>query len=81
MGSGAALRGLRLSHDPDSATASEVENRHQAFVAGLNWHPNEVMRFSLNYVYGYFDESGAGLSPNPSKHSNNAVLTRVQLEF
>ena len=39
------------------------------------------MRFSLNYVYGYFDEAGTGQSPNPSKHSNNAVLTRVQLEF
>lgn len=79
----AALRyeGFRLSHDADSPTSSEVENRYQAFVAGLNWYPNEVMRFSLNYVYGYFDEAGNGDSPNPNKHSNNAVLSRVQLEF
>ncbi len=78
-----ALRyeGFRLRHDPDSPTASAVENRYQAFVAGLNWYPNEVMRFSLNYVYGYFDEAGPGSSPNPSKHSNNAVLSRLQVEF
>jgi phosphate-selective porin OprO/OprP len=79
----AALRyeGFKLAHDADSATTSEVENRYQAFVAGLNWYPNEVMRFSLNYVYGNFDEAGTGFSPNASKHSNNAVLTRIQLEF
>jgi phosphate-selective porin OprO and OprP len=79
----AALRYERfhLAHDADSATTSEVENRYQAFVAGLNWYPNEVMRLSLNYVYGNFDERGIGRSPNPNTHSNNAVLTRVQLEF
>lgn len=72
---------FNLSHDPDGPAASEVENRYQAFVAGLNWYPNEIMRFSLNYVYGYFDEAGTGFSPNNKKHSNNAVLTRVQMEF
>ncbi len=70
-----------LRHDADEPAASEVENRYQAFVAGLNWYPIEVMRLSLNYVYGYFDEAGNNFSPNPKKHSNNAVLTRVQLEF
>jgi len=32
-------------------------------------------------VYGLYDEAGSGTSPNPGKHSNNAVLTRVQMEF
>ena len=57
-----------MSHDPYSATANEVKNRYDAFVAGLNWYPNEVMRFSLNDVYGSFDEAGSGFSPNPKKH-------------
>jgi hypothetical protein len=41
----------------------------------------DSVKTSLDYVYGYFDESGTGLSPNAEKHSNNAVLSRVQLEF
>jgi phosphate-selective porin OprO/OprP len=72
---------FNLHHGADGPELNEVKNRYDAFVAGLNWYPNEVMRFSLNYVYGYFDEAGSGFSPNPKKHSNNAVLTRVQLEF
>ena len=41
----------------------------------------ELVRLSLNYLYGHFDEAGEDFSPNPDKHSNNAVLGRVQLEF
>jgi phosphate-selective porin len=70
-----------LRHRADGPEANDVKNRYDAFVAGLNWYPNEVMRFSLNYVYGYFGEAGSGFSPNPTKHSTNAALTRLQLEF
>lgn len=58
-----------LHHRADGPTASEVENRYDAFVAGLNWYPNESMRLSLNYVYSQFDEAGSGFSPNPKKLS------------
>jgi hypothetical protein len=33
-----------------------------------------------NGSYGRFSDPGAG-APNPNKHSNNAVLGRMQLEF
>ncbi len=72
---------FRLRHGADGPDSDPVENRYDAFVAGLNWYPNEVLRFSLNYVYGLYGDAGGGESPNPEKHSNNAVLSRVQLEF
>jgi phosphate-selective porin OprO/OprP len=61
----------------DGKTDAEVDNRYDAFVAGINWYPNEFFRFSVNYLYGHF----AGKSPNPDQHSNNAVLCRAQVEF
>ena len=79
----AALRyeAFRLRHGADGPDAAPVENRYDAFVAGVNWYPIEVLRFSLNYVYGFYDDAGGGESPNPDRHSNNVVLSRVQLEF
>jgi phosphate-selective porin OprO/OprP len=59
----------------------EQDNRYDAIVAGINWYPNEFLRFSLNYLYGNFANRGAGKSSNPDKHSNNAVLCRAQFEF
>ena len=72
---------FKLRHDRDSATDTFTDNRYDAAVAGLNWYPNEFLRFSLNYLYGDFDVRGNGKSPNAAKHSNNAVLGRAQLEF
>jgi phosphate-selective porin OprO/OprP len=72
---------FKLRHGPDATTASAVTNRYDAIVAGLNWYPNEFLRFSLNYLYGNFEHRGQDRSPNPAKHSNNAVLGRTQLEF
>jgi phosphate-selective porin OprO/OprP len=79
----AALRGefFKLRHGKDAPQESADENRYDAVVAGVNWYPNEFLRFSLNYLYGHFENAGPGLSPNPAKHSNNAVLGRAQLEF
>ena len=71
----------KLSHGPDAADADSVTNRYDAVVAGANWYPNEFTRFSLNYIYGTFDQTGNGGAPNPNKHSNNSVLGRMQLEF
>jgi phosphate-selective porin OprO and OprP len=71
---------FKLRHGP-AASDPEVDNRYDAVVAGLNWYPNEFLRFSVNYLYGSFDRQGKGLSPNPDKRSNNAVLGRAQLEF
>lgn len=70
-----------LSHDADLPGEAEVQNRYDAILAGLNWYPNELLRFSVNYLYGHFDERGASRSPDPDKHSNHAVLCRAQLEF
>ncbi len=72
---------FKLRHDRDSAAASAADNRYDAIVAGLNWYPNEFLRFSVNYLYGSFDHQGKDQSPNPDKRSNNAVLGRAQLEF
>jgi phosphate-selective porin len=65
----------------DGKTDAELYNRYDAFVAGINWYPNEFLRFSVNYLYGNFAHRGTGKSPNPAQHSNNAVLCRAQLEF
>jgi phosphate-selective porin OprO/OprP len=65
----------------DGKTDAELDNRYDAVVAGVNWYPNEFLRFSVNYLYGNFANRGAGKSPNPDKHSNNAVLGRAQVEF
>ncbi len=72
---------FRLRHGPDTPDADSARNRYDGVVAGVNWYPNELVRLSVNYLYGHFDEAGEDLSPNPDKHSNNAVLGRVQLEF
>jgi len=72
---------FKLRHGPDSPTDVATSNRYDAIAAGVNWYPNEFLRFSLNYLYGNFAQRGTGLSPNPDKHSNNAVLGRAQLEF
>lgn len=72
---------FKLRHGPDSPTDTPTSNRYDAVEAGVNWYPNEFLRFSLNYLYGNFARRGANLSPNPDKHSNNAVLGRAQLEF
>ncbi|MBI1818257.1 MAG: hypothetical protein HYR72_25020 [Deltaproteobacteria bacterium] len=58
-----------------------LDNRYDALVAGVNWYPNEFLRFSVNYLYGSFENAGKNMSPNPAQHSNNAVLGRAQLEF
>ena len=75
----------RLRHGAGVAGGGQMDpalaNRYDAIVAGMNWYPNEFLRFSLNYLYGHFDKTGRGLSPDPAKHSNNAVLGRAQLEF
>lgn len=70
----------KLRHGADSAGAAPVGNRYDAVVAGVNWYPNEFFRLSLNYVYGHFEHPGIG-APNPSRHSNNAVLALAQVEF
>jgi phosphate-selective porin OprO/OprP len=70
-------RAARLAND----TIAPTYNRYDAIVAGVNWYPNEFLRFSVNYLYGNFAERGPGKSPNPDKHSNNAVLCRAQFEF
>jgi phosphate-selective porin OprO/OprP len=70
-------RAARLAND----TIASTYNRYDAIVAGVNWYPNEFLRLSLNYLYGNFAERGPGKSPNPDKHSNNAVLCRAQFEF
>lgn len=76
---------FKLRHGPgigaDGEVDAELDSRYDAVVAGLNWYPNEFLRFSINYLYGNFDHQGKGHSPNPDKHSNNAVLGRAQLEF
>jgi phosphate-selective porin OprO/OprP len=71
----------KLRHGQGSPTDLPTYNRYDAIEAGMNWYPNEFLRFSLNYLYGDFAERGKGLSPNASKNSNNAVLGRAQLEF
>lgn len=72
---------FKLRHGADSPGESDLENRYDAALAGVNWYPNEFLRFSLNYVYGHFEDRGTGRAPNPEKHSNSAVLARGQLEF
>jgi phosphate-selective porin len=64
-----------------NGTIAEADNRYDAIVAGINWYPNEFLRFSVNYIYGNFAHQGANKSPNPDKHSNNLVLCRAQVEF
>jgi phosphate-selective porin OprO and OprP len=66
-----------LRHGPDSTMDTSVRNRYDGAIAGVNWYPNEFLRFSLDYLYSHFEN----LSPNPDKHSNSAVLSRVQFEF
>ncbi len=72
---------FKLRHGADAPGDTPTDNRYDAVEAGVNWYPNEFLRFSLNYLYGNFAQPGTGLSPNPDKHSNNAVLGRAQLEF
>lgn len=72
---------FELGHDPDSATPAPNRNRYDAGLAGINWYPNEFLRFSLNYIYSFYDQKGKNASPDPDEHSNNAVLARGQVDF
>jgi phosphate-selective porin OprO/OprP len=55
----------------------ELDDRFDALVTGVNWYPNDLLRFSLNYMYSTVE----GVAPNTAKHSVNAVLGRAQMEF
>jgi phosphate-selective porin OprO/OprP len=46
---------------------------------GLNWYPNPWLRFSLEYMYGLYDD--AKRSPRPGHHAVNSILSRMQIEF
>ena len=46
---------------------------------GLNWYPNPWLRFSLEYMYGHYDD--AKRSPRPGHHAVNSILSRIQVEF
>ncbi|MGE0682940.1 MAG: porin [Candidatus Binatia bacterium] len=46
---------------------------------GLNWYPNPWLRFSLEYMYGLYDD--AKRSPRPGHHAVNSILSRIQVEF
>ena len=46
---------------------------------GLNWYPNPWLRFSLEYMYGRYDD--AKRSPRPGHHAVNSILSRIQIEF
>ena len=46
-----------------SASTSAVNGGKQtSFTAGLNWYPNNYMRFELNYIHTDFDKANSGSS-------------------
>lgn len=54
-------------------------NSLDAARVGVNWYPNPWVRFSLEYMYGWYDD--AKRSPRPGSHAVNSILGRIQLEF
>lgn len=54
-------------------------NSFDAARIGLNWYPNPWLRFSLEYMYGLYDD--AKRSPRPGHHAVNSILSRIQIEF
>jgi len=72
---------FELRHHADSAAPALNRNRYDAGLAGINWHPNEFLRLSLNYVYSVYDHNGTNASPDADEHSSNAVLGRAQVDF
>lgn len=79
LGPGAWELAARSEVSDFDAGGEPVGNRFHALTLGLNWYPNEYTRIMLDYVYSHFDRRAG--APNPNKHSNNAVLSRFQLEF
>ena len=54
-----------------------------SYAVGLNWYLSKVTRLSLNYTHTKFDlaPGAAPLTSTPIHHSEDAILTRIQLNF
>jgi phosphate-selective porin len=69
---------LRLTRDRDkSATKAD------SYAVGLNWYLSRVTRLSLDYTHTKFTLA-PGAAPavtSPIKQSEDAILTRIQLNF
>jgi phosphate-selective porin OprO/OprP len=54
-----------------------------SYAVGLNWYLSKVTRLSLNYTHTKFDlaPSGAPAATSVIKQSEDAILTRIQLNF
>lgn len=62
---------------PVYASASASPRDARAYTLGFNWYPNRIFRASVNYTLTDFD----GGSGTGNRHSENAVLTRLQVSF
>ncbi|MEI6284510.1 MAG: porin [Opitutae bacterium] len=54
-----------------------------SYAVGLNWYLSKVTRLSLDYTHTKFDlaPSAAPAATSPIHHSEDAILTRLQLNF
>ncbi len=68
-----------LDNKSDGKPGALKRNRFDGVRVGLNWYPNPRTRFSLEYLYSFFEDSQR--SPRPHHHSLNSLLSRIQLEF
>ncbi len=48
--------GKSLSSQPSAVNGG----KHTSFTAGLNWYPNNYMRFELNYIHTDYDKDNSG---------------------
>lgn len=64
------------------AQATRSAKSARNYGVGLNWHPNSVIRVSLDYEQTSFDWGGGGTALNPKDRDDERVLLgRIQASF
>ncbi len=65
------------------ADKNKSATKATSYAVGLNWYLSKVTRLSLDYTHTKFDlaPGATPLTSTPIHHSEDAILTRIQLNF